>query len=346
MTVRRDENTQPEQVRFGVTNFLFESRFQTSLEHNGNGVAVSIEPIEEASEIMWRVEKLKSIAVTCEVVGKIAMNGERERLDEVVDNLCYLLSVARGTKIQWIYRNLCDENGVCLSTTHAAKVTKIYCPLSIIDNDKETQVFLEKTYSTYVANRECYELERGTIDAYLDAKAENDYLELRALKLAVAMEALKAVMLKSVENFVGEYILSQEDFKSLCFTVKGLLRDELKAQNVSGADRDAIYRKLPELNRRAFKEILTDLLTRIQLNVAKQDLDLLVKCRDSLVHQVRFYCQTATLEDLQRVPPLPTPAEEYFFLVNFLDKVILKLLGYSGLYRDWRSPRQSTHSQI
>jgi hypothetical protein len=249
-------------------------------------------------------------------------------------------------KAQSLSTPLYDKNGVCLSATHSAKSTKIYCPLSLIDNEQETKVFLEQTWSTYVANRECYELDRGTIDAYLGAKAENDYLELRAVKLAVAMEAVKAVMLKAGNTFVGEYILAQDDFKHLRLALEKFLRDELKARNVDSADRNAVYRKLPELNRRAFKELLTDLLAHIQLAVAKQELDLFVKCRDSLVHQVRFYCQTATPEDRQHIPPLPTPADEYFFLVNFLDKVMLKLLGYSGTYNDWRLPEQFTRSQI
>jgi hypothetical protein len=28
--------------------------------------------------------------------------------------------------------------------------------------------------------------------------------------------------------------------------------------------------------------------------------------------------------------------DEYYFLVNFLDKIFLKLLGYTGPYNSWR----------
>lgn len=93
-----------------------------------------------------------------------------------------------------------DEAGSCVARTHASTVTKPYCPLAVIDPtvDSDTKRFLEQTYPVYISKRNDYRLNRGTIDAYLDAKAENDYLETRAVKLAVAMEMLKNVFVSIV----------------------------------------------------------------------------------------------------------------------------------------------------
>ena len=33
---------------------------------------------------------------------------------------------------------------------------------------------------------------------------------------------------------------------------------------------------------------------------------------------------------------MATPLEEFWFLISFLDRVFLKLFGYSGDYFDWR----------
>jgi hypothetical protein len=40
-------------------------------------------------------------------------------------------------------------------------------------------------------------LSRGLLDAYLDAKAEADYLQTRGVKLAIALEMLKEVFLQA-----------------------------------------------------------------------------------------------------------------------------------------------------
>ncbi len=102
-------------------------------------------------------------------------------------------------------------------------------------------------------------------------------------------------------------------------------------------------RKLPELNRRPFKDILIGLFAFIQLNVDTRDLNLFVKCRDSLVHQGRFYCQTVTPEERVKEAPLSNEVEEYFFLVHFVDRVFLRLLGYSGPYINLHSPGNPIH---
>ena len=294
---------------------------------------------------MWSVPNLRSIDVTCEVVGSIPVDRGRESVEEVVDALCYLLSVARGTKVEWIYCDQYDGNGTCLARTHASRVTKGYSPLSILKHDLDTKIFVERTYGTYRAHREDYQLDQLTIDAYLDAKAENDYLQLRGIKLAVTMEALKAVLLKLQQVNVKENILGYNDFKGIRRKIEKFVRDELKAENVGPTQRDAMCRKLSELNRRPFNDILTDLFDYINLRVDKQDLARFVKSRDSLVHRGRFYYETATPDDRKQVEPLNSEIEEYCFLVNFLDRVFLKLLGYSGPYIDRRIPGQQIHRE-
>src|SRR2546425_1170519 len=132
------------------------------------------------------------------------------------------------------------------------------------------KIFVETTYGTYRANCEDYRLDQGTIDAYLDAKAENDYLQLRGIKLAVAMEALKAALQKLPRVNVQGYILEDSDFKSIRRKIEKFVRDELKAENVGPTQRDAICKKLSELNRRPFKAILTGLFDYIDLRVDEQ----------------------------------------------------------------------------
>jgi len=262
-----------------------------------------------------------------------------------MDNLCYLLSVARGTKIQWVYCDQYDESGELVMRTHSSSVTKPYCPLAVIDprddGGHETKTFLEQAYTAYDSKRDTYRLNLGTIDAYLDAKAENDYLETRGAKLAVALEMLKAVFLELPDSPVKEYVLTEKHFKKLVSAISKAIDEALKQEGVKeGNSRKAIcdQKKIQGLNRRSFRSLINKLCKQIGLKVKRDEIALFVECRDKLVHMGRFYCTTATDEERQMCRPLPSEKDEYYFMVNLLDRIFLKLLGYSGAYIYRRSP--------
>jgi hypothetical protein len=346
---------QAQSVRFGITNFKFFGtapiRTGTSsflmlplrLEDKDGITNLSIRPIEEYTKVILRVQTLTNIEVTCEAVADIASNGGLQRLEEVMDNLCRLLSVARGTKIEWIYCDHYDATGILVRRRHLAFITKPYSPMAIVDarigGRAATKIFLEGSYRTYVERRDAYKLNKGTIDAYLGAKAESDYMESRGAKLAVALEKLKAVFLSQPGTTAKEYIVEQDEFCRLIEPIRKAIDTVLKEASVNADSRKAITTKakITGLNRRSFGYAIRKLCKVINLKVDERDLQLFVQGRNKLVHEGDFYCQVATPEERAECPPLPSRAEEYYFLVNFLDKIFLKLLGYSGPYVDYNT---------
>jgi hypothetical protein len=343
-------------ARFGVTNFMFTGTMahQTgalhhlvlplSLKSADSEAKVIVSPMRQYNTIISRIQTLKTIDVTCEVVCEVPETKGIESLKEIVNDLCYLLSVARGTKIQWIYCDQYNGSGECIMRTHSSRITKPYSPSSIIDpradGRHETKIFLEQAYSAYVSKRDSYRLDKGTIDAYLDAKAEQDFLEMRGAKLAVAMEMLKMVFLELPDSPAKEYVLKEEQFKNLLGPIGSVIDQVLKDEGIDEKSRTALcnHGKIQSLNRRSFKYVMDILCKNIGLEVEKNDLALFIECRNKLVHSGQFYCAAATKEEREQCPPLPSKAHEYFFLVNFLDRIFLKLLGYSGVYIDWRVP--------
>jgi len=294
------EDGRNQSLHFGITNLEFigsEPTLSLDLQTDSRSTKLLIKPLDLNGKIMKRVRTLKGIDVSCEIITEIPADGDVAVVTEVVDDLCSILSVARGTKIQWVYCDSYDGSGKLLSRNLCSRITKPYCPLKIIHPlGKETKAFIEQAYPAYVNKRKRYKLDKGTIDAYLDAKAEADYLEMRGVKFAVAMEILKTVFCKSM--------------------------------NIKGG---------------AFKSLIENLCNSINLSVSKQEIDLFVKCRNSLIHEGEFFCITAKLKQRKRFNALGTQTEEYLFLVNFLDRVFLKLLGYSGPYIDWRIPGNPIH---
>ena len=365
MTVQMtDSHIQAKSARFGVTNFQFTGTdaqqsgsfhyliLPLTLKDTNSQTELSIRPLKHDTKILRRIKTQKGTDVTCEAVSDILEDGSIGRLKEVIDGLCYLLSIARGTKIQWIYCDQYDASGGLVMRTHSSRVTKPYCPLAVIDprcdGRYETKVFLEQAYRAYVSKRDSHRLNRGTIDAYLDAKVENDYLETRGIKLAVALEMLKAVFLELPDSSAKEFVLDQVDFKKHVQPISKAIEKILEQEGVGKDDRKAICseKKIEGLNRRAFRYFIGKLCKQIGLNVEENEIRLFVACRDKLVHKGRFYCEAASNEEREKCPPLPSKTDEYFFLVNFLDRIFLKLLGYSGTYIDWRAPEKPDRSQL
>jgi hypothetical protein len=340
-TVRMAEQTFPQRVRYGVTNLIIEHPLRIQVNHKGMPQQLVIEPVHNHETIMWRVRRLKSIDVTCEIVGEVTTETGKEMLEEIVDNLCYLLSVAKGTKIEWLYRDIFDAQGTCTERMHGSRITKAYCPLSLIREDRILQAFLQKTYSPYVANRERYALDQETIDTYLDAKAESDYLQIRGIKLAVAMEVLKDVFLNLSDTPVAEFVTKPTRFNKIISDLKDAILPILQKNNLDISS-ETLSEKLPDINRRTFKKILADICKRIDLQLTAEDTQRFIQSRNTLIHKGRFKCEEKSrgAEDTQLF-------EEFCFLMNVLDKVFLRLLEYHGQYMDRRVPSQpNPYAQI
>lgn len=157
------------------------------------------------------------------------------------------------------------------------------------------------------------------------------------MKLAVALERLKAVFLAQQGNSTNGFVIDEALFDTLKPKLKSAVGEVLKREGIGSSVRAQIYGKLGSLNGKSFAQLLTEFLDHIGLAVAPQDLQLFIQCRNKLVHTGEFYCIAASAAEKKKCKPLATPAEEYYFMVNFLDQAFLRLLGYRGNYIDYRT---------
>ena len=115
---------------------------------------------------------------------------------------------------------------------------------------------------------------------------------------------------------------------------------------MEASDRKKMMRKTGELNRTSFRELLGCLCADIRLPVDRNDINLFIQCRNSLVHKGQFYCISATDKERKQCRPKQTEGAEYLFLVSFLDRIFLKLFDYSGPYMDWSSGRPEWKNEL
>lgn len=346
MLEAKHSSRSPKRIHFGVTNF----EFVTSPTGVTTGVTrllevelkdklsttLSLRPLNEYNSISRRIRTLRSIEVTCEAVAEIKSSSDTSKLEKSINHFCRLASIARGTRVEWVYCDNYDSRGTLIKRIHAARITKPFCPLQVIDKNSnaETKSFIETTFKTYIDKREDFGLETGTIDSYLDAKSEADFLEIRAAKLAVCLEKLKSVFIKRYMSGTSEFIVKTRDFDALVPQIKDEIERILAAAGVVKKKRADIAGagKIKFLNRKSFEYYISKLIKEIKLKVSPSDVKLFVRCRNKLVHQGEFYAEVATTEEIAECPPLPTAKEEFFFMLDFLDRIFLKLVGYSGPY--------------
>src|SRR5262249_11540556 len=104
-----------------------------------------------------------------------------------------------------------------------------------------------------------------------------------------------------------------------------------------------VFTQVTSFQRGTFRQAIEEIHKLLGLTAISDDQrKLFVKCRNSLVHQGQFYCQSAEPQDRTGpVPPLSGKKEEYCWLLHFVDRMFLRLVGYDGPYIDWQTPGQS-----
>lgn len=221
------------QHRFGLVNFHFQGTRETVVErlhgtHHLRGLPVTLRigsatvdavivAVPDSDHLHRMVMTQKTSAVLAELIIDSAAVADHNQLSQAVSDLCLVLSVMRGTKVQWIYRQDWHERQV-IKTIHRAGLTKAYSPLAPLGYEYESASDCERFVKVGVAalsTSPILQADRTVIDAYLDAKVEHDFLETRAAKVALALEKLKQVCLQTGAMAVGEFEADEAVFRSV-----------------------------------------------------------------------------------------------------------------------------------
>jgi len=332
-------------ANFKVTNF----EFSGSTEHNTyleltlpELNTIQILKVENYDEIMTRIQTLKKIDITCEIITEVTCATSLSVYEKLLNEFCLIMSVARGTKTHWVFYDIRNNQDSLVFRAHYSTITRPYSPLhAIIDRSifgvNETKYFLEHAFTTVINKSQLRESLPVLVNSYVNAK-KTDYWEMKGLNVVVVFEMLKNYAINNPDMRINEYILSNEVFEKL----EESLKSTVSKSDLSAQQRGQIYQNLNGVNRTSFGYILSQFCEQIHLEIETEDYRSLMASRNKLVHEGRFYFDCATPEERERFNPYSSRAEEYFFLVNFLDKVFLRLFDYRGLYINCRFPENIT----
>lgn len=325
---------------FEITNFCLNKfdNFELSLPNSYQGknqkLNFSFRPLDNYEEINKNLRINRNVEVTSEI---IYLNTDNllsiEQIIKIIDDICHLLSIAQGTKIQWINYKFYKKSHI--HEKYLSRVTSSYTPFFIIVPDiNSIKNFMETVYSTFIEKKEIYHL-KWIINAFLDSKSEQGYLGSRGLRAVVVMEMLRGYFLEngSIEEDIFQAKVFRKIRENIRKEIKRTLDSDIKNDvDLSVEEKQMLYSKISELNRKPFGEILRKFLESINFDVKKEDdnIKCFIKSRNSLVHRGRFLHDKSNKSTCK----YKSSFEEFTFIINFIDKVILKLIGYSGLYQN------------
>ena len=136
-------------IRYGITNFAFTgTEFVTeplgpdgglqsyrvlplNLASTQGSIKVIIRPHRIYNEMIGYLDLYSTIKVTC--YAEIDLEGSEfdEKIDGVIGALCNVTSVARGTRIVWVYRLAYDEHNQLAGMLHLSGWPGRFFSLSI-----------------------------------------------------------------------------------------------------------------------------------------------------------------------------------------------------------------------
>lgn len=321
----------PSKFHFGITNF----QFGRCVFSNSN-VKIGFIKIRGYGSILDSLKINGGVRATSMAIVELLKECEMKELENMLDDICLLLSFARATDINWIYYDAFSNDGRLLKSYHRDILTKGFRSgdplIGTFPYPEELSPFLGKCLDNYKTKKRELGLDLA-IGYYLEAKSFST-IELKYLAAITALEVLNG-------RYIGEKsILSKGFFKVLKEKIKGLvddlsegaLKEEIKSpikQQFVGVDpvqaliniRTTIIQKIPELNRFSFRHCLGVMFSQLSIPISDDNLKHLIDIRNKIVHS-GFSAET------------PLRYSDYSLLISLLDKTILKILGYDGYYLD------------
>jgi hypothetical protein len=190
-----------------------------------------------------------------------------------------------------------------------------------------------------------------TTDAYLGAREMgDDFRETRAIRLAVALEALRealSVHSKGRSGYVAN--LTTKAVEPFVEAVGAAARTALATAGIASnvlSEKEVRSRSF-SFFRRPFRQQIALLVSELGMTpLPDEEIGAFIRSRDSLVHRGSFLCDD---EDAARLPPDEQAArasKEFWADFHVLDRIFVGLLGYRGDFVDARDTSGNTVTRV
>jgi hypothetical protein len=312
---------------YGLTNLVFTPNHQRWIGYRllntmrlelPSGL-ITIAPRRDYKQIEDRIRGRGVCSVTCSAKTRIG--------DEAVDEVCALLGLGQGSFVNWIWRD--DyESRRRVRRVMVDRITRPFggMPLLPVRLPGVIPQFVCQCLSAYRERLVQYRL--GPIIRLICQARYGRYsdLETRGVTLAIVLEILS---LAHSRERGTELRMPPGDYKAGVSTWRPLVRNALESAYGRRSDIDSMLGSIVSgLNRTPFATRLRAMAEDFKLPSESMELGAqvrnVVNTRNELIHVGRFRSKD----------PAGT-LNEFFGLMEFTDRLVLKILDYSGPYMGW-----------
>lgn len=231
------------------------------------------------------------------------------------------MSVARGTLVSWTSFEIQTVNNEKPYSLFRNSVTRRYASIELIDDNdhNNSKLFLENGFQRCSELHEDYKIRR-IARAFTETR-DGSFIEARSLQIAVLVEYLTNVKAR-LDN--RTYFLNIDAFEAGWETFKAKAEFLLR-ETYPDSDKKCRVQMLNSMrglmNRRPLSWKLSSLAKWLEIDFEPDEIKVFIQTRNKLAHEGRF-------------PECETPTEHYLRMQHFLDRLMLRFLGYRGPYYD------------
>ncbi len=318
-----------------------------SLQESGQTVEVEIKPLDDYVDRIVRIQQTRGVLPTALLELKTASSMEPSWCHGLATKICHLISLAAGTAVDWLRADGFDQKLNKRYRFHSAAPTRPFCSLPTVPikdlsyqaNTTILQRFLQSGLDRY-ASRDSRYLER-LIASFLDARLEGEFLETRGLKVAVTLEIAKNEFADALKKGEWETLMPS----ALRTRIRNIATSALSSGGIDSDTVTIVSETLAQLSRPSLRRVINYMLRELTLSEDKSVIDAVIEIRNRLVHSGRFISET----DAARASKLGIADinQEFYILLSFVDRVLLRIFGHSGPKIDYsQSKGRELHSSI
>ncbi len=326
----------PARVTYGLTNLEFWGDEKSQLESGGwvyafrfqvGSTEVVVRQVDGYREIVEQAKPTRTGAVTAEASVPLRRGmANLPYYDEMMDVVCSLLSLARGTRVTWHYAKLWAQDGTLIEHDYPGNVSWPWIDTGALlggANGTELKLFVSCCYDAYFEARDRFNLP-VVIGYYLASKCEPE-MYTKFLLACTAMETLISNFAEKGTQGDLRYIVPEDKFKEKRDELEGLVSEALVRvfPRLSEAQVDDARVKVAEINRRSYRRLVRKMLEEVGVDFHRQADLRFIDLRHKLVHT--GVLGTDVRESLGH----------YSRLIELLDRVLLKILQYEGQYQKY-----------
>ena len=322
----------PVAYRFPILNLSLDIPPEASIELDG--VRLTFAPVEHYFDAVSTLYTRDRYALTAFLTVETP---DRLLAASYADRACELASYACGCRIAWLHMEGIDATHNVVSAWLPNAITGPFVPLPLIE-ESTLWTFMQAQWASYSAFRaENVKQARRLLGLLLNATSSDDFLELRGLKLAGTVDALSSLVLP---NELPRIFISNGRRDAFLSDLREHIRGSAENYLIPDPPEDLgrqvrwiaqITEKTNELLRPSFRESLGRVCEILAIPTESLDIPRFIQSRNELVHEARFICQRAKPPDDW---PFAEPAHEYYSMLRFVDRLVLRALHYRGVFID------------